>query len=107
VADVHHDRDGAQGAEDPAGPQGIADALVDAVLERDLDIVADDLDVADQDHDDDIIGASQRLTAVCGRLYLGGEAALADDALCHAAGILEALRVDVHENEGALPQFGE
>ncbi|KKK68760.1 hypothetical protein LCGC14_2940830, partial [marine sediment metagenome] len=51
---------------DPARAQRIAHALVDAVLQRDIDVELEGLQPADPRAVDDIVGAFQRLAAVSG-----------------------------------------
>ena len=63
LAEVEDDRDVALAVEDAAGADRVADALVDAVLQRDVDVVGIGLEAADADAADDVARACR---APCG-----------------------------------------
>ena len=52
---------------DAAGPDGVADRLLDAVALGDLEVVAHALEPAGRDADDDVVGAFERGALVGGR----------------------------------------
>ena len=60
-AEVEDDRDVALAVEDAAGADRVADALVDAVFQRDADVVGIGLEAADADAADDVARAFERL----------------------------------------------
>ena len=53
-----------QRAKNAAGPQGIGDALIHPILQRDLIILPELFDTARLKHYDDIVGAFERFTPV-------------------------------------------
>ncbi len=95
--DLHHHRDGAQGAEDAATPARVAHVDVDAVLLGDLDVVAPDVGRAGQDGDQHVVGAGQRLAAIERGDDGGRVLALVDDALHRLSRPFEPVGVDVHQ----------
>ena len=72
-AEVEGRRDVALAVHDAAGADGVADALVDAVFQRDADVVGEGLEPADADAADDVARAFERFAAVGG----GGDSASA------------------------------
>ena len=84
--DLEQGGDVPQGAEDAARPQRVADALVDAVLERDLVVLPELVDAAHLDHDDHVVRPPQRLAPVGG----------GDDRRVHAVVLDHALDERVH-----------
>jgi len=64
--EVGHDGHAAQTPHDTARPERVADALVHAVLERDLVVVAERLDAADLDHADHVVGVADGVLAARG-----------------------------------------
>src|SRR5262249_26425187 len=90
-----------------AGPDGVADALVDAVLEGDVVVEADAGQAADLDAVDDVIGAAEDLAALGRALDLpvglseGGDQLL--DQPVHGG---QPGAVDVHQGDGAALQPG-
>ena len=59
LAEVEDDRDVALAIQDAAGADRVADALVDAVFQRDADVVREGLEPADADAADDVAGACE------------------------------------------------
>jgi len=104
--DVQDDRNGAQGVEHPARAQRVRDALVDSVLERDLDVMCESLEAADTGRANDIISADDRFPTVH-RVDDGRRQAVVGDHLArqvrHHA---QVLGTDVHEAELGVRQFG-
>ncbi len=96
-------RDGAQRLEETARTDGVADALVDAVFERDVVVVAHALETADLDAVHDVVGALQHLGAV----RRGDDLPLRLLAqLCHQLGDelthgAQAREIDVHQRDDA------
>ena len=58
--------DGALGVHDAAGAEGVADALVDAIFQGDVDVGLEGLEAALADHADDVIGPGESRAAVGG-----------------------------------------
>ena len=73
-AEIEDDRDVALAVENAAGADRVADALVDAVFQRDADVVGVRLEAADAHAADDVVRAFQRLPAVGGRGDRGRQA---------------------------------
>ena len=96
-ADIQHDRDGAQSAEDAGGAAGVAHVEVDPVLLRDLDVVAPHRDGCRKDGAEDGIRALKGFAAVERRLDLGRIVALVHDPLHGGLRELKALFVDIHQ----------
>ena len=71
LAEVEDDRDVALAVENAAGADRIADALVDAVFQRDADIVGIGFQAADAHAADDVARALDRLAAVGRGGHLG------------------------------------
>ena len=82
AGDIDQQRDGAQAAEDAAGTERIADALIDAVFERNAVVLLKGVDAADLHHDDDKIGVADGLAAVERGPGAGAESVVGD----HTAG---------------------
>ena len=71
LAEIEDHRDVALAIEDAAGADGVADALVDAVFERDRDVGGEGLEPADADAAHDVAGAGDGVAAVGGGGDLG------------------------------------
>src|SRR6187551_2710912 len=74
LAEVEYHRDVALAVEYASGADGIADALVDAVFQRDANIVGVCSEPADANAAYDVAGAFDRLPAIGGRRDPGGQA---------------------------------
>ena len=107
VSDLLQGRQRAEEAEDAARAHRVAYALVDAVLERDVYLVRYRLAPTGQDGHNDVIGAVERLAAVCRGDDLGRVAALADHLAHDGLHVAERLGVNVHEAERGGPQGRE
>ncbi len=77
--DVEQHRDAAQGAQDAAGTDAVADRLPDAVALRDLDVVLHRVESTDGERGDHEIGAGERAAAVTLRLHPEIDAATPGD----------------------------
>ncbi len=78
---VRQDGNRSQGTEDAARPDGVGDALIDAVFQWNLVVHAEGFDAADLDHVDHVVGPVQRRPAVQCRRDPGGQTVLLDDLL--------------------------
>jgi hypothetical protein len=67
-----------QPAEDPARAERVADALIDAVLQRGVVVIAERFEPADLDHHHDEIRVGDGLAAVGRRPDFGGELVVLD-----------------------------
>ena len=105
-ADVEQGRNGALTVHDAASANGIADALVDAVLEGNVDIQLKGVEPAlahDRDH---VVGVGDGFAAVgCGRDG-GGQAVGVDVPLRQLHHHLQIAGVDVHKGEVGVSQPG-
>jgi hypothetical protein len=68
----------AEPAEHAAGAEGIADALIDAVFQRDMVVMAIRLEAADLDHHHDKVGVFDSFAPVGGGPYFGRHLVIAD-----------------------------
>ena len=105
VAEVEHRRDAALAVHDAAGADGVADALVDAVLQRDADVVGEGLEAADADAVHHVAGAGQRLAAVGGGGDLRRQAVHLDDAADDLGDHVEVVGVDVGQRDLDAGEF--
>ncbi|MDG0792698.1 hypothetical protein OMP38_18810 [Cohnella ginsengisoli] len=107
LGDVEQHRDRAKREEYAAGAERVADALLDAVLERDLDVVAVRLETADASEADDVVGVLDRF-ALAGRRHDLNvrQAVRLEHALAQLGHHLERLRIDVHQPEFGIAEFG-
>ena len=102
--DVQPDRSGTKGLEDAAWSDGVADALVYAVLQRYLVIVAHVLEPGDLDGVDEEVRPRQNVVPLGRRFDVPVLARGLDQSLGYPVRQLEPLGVDVHEGEGATVQ---
>ena len=105
LAEIEDDRDVALAVQDAAGADRVADALVDAVFQRDADVVGVRLEPADADAADDVARALERLPAIggrgdCRRQTVGLDHAV-EDLLDHR----EVVLADVGQRELGVAQF--
>ena len=105
AAEVEDHRDVALAVEDAAGADRVADALVDAVFERDLDVVPVGLQPADPRAVDDVAGAIQRRAAVGGGGNPGRQAAGFDHPLEDLADHRQVVLADVGQRELNVTEF--
>jgi len=103
-ADIQHDRDGAQCAEDAARTPRVAHVGVHTVLLGNEDIVLPDLHIAAEDGAKHGVRAFEGRFAVHGGLDFRGIIAPFDDRFARPVGEIEPLFVDVHERYGGIPQ---
>src|SRR5919201_1158486 len=102
--DVEPRRAGAQGLEDSSWADGVADALVDAVAQRDVVVEAHVPEPGDLDRVYDVVGPFENVQTV-GRGFAPPALSLQlDQTLGDAPGQLEAGGVDVDEGEYAFVQ---
>ena len=92
AAEIENDRDVALAVENAAGADRVADALVDAVFQRDLDVVPVGFEAADARAVDDVARAFERLPAVGRGGEPGRQPVGRDHPLEDAAVIIERLR---------------
>ena len=104
-AEIEDLRDPALTVHDAARREGIADALVHAVAQGDLDILLERLEHPDAHGVDDVFRAAEGLPAVEGRMDLNIQAVLVDVPLAEAVHHVEVLRVDVHEGHLDVVKF--
>ena len=98
-ADVQQRGDGALAVHDAPGADGVADALIDAVLQRDLDVEFEGFQPPLPDGADHIVGVPQRLTPVRGRRQGGGEVIRGDVALAQLRHHVQVVPVYVHQGD--------
>jgi hypothetical protein len=98
---------GAQRLEDSAGPDGVADTLLDPVFHGDLMVELDCLQTIDLDEVDDVVGAAHHLAAVGGGFHRPALASESDDLLGQLMGHLQAQRVDVDQCKATAIQVGD
>ena len=105
--DVEEDGNGAEAAENTAGAERVADALVDAECERDFVVDFEGVEATDLNHDDDVIGAVEGFAAVERGGDFCGELIFFDDAVEEAFHGVELGFGAVHEAEfGAFERVG-
>src|SRR6185437_6365176 len=102
--DVQPGGAGAQYLEDATGADGVADALIDAVAQRNVVVVAHVGEAADFDGVDQKICASQRVQALGGGDDLPGFAALFDEARGNLPGQAQPNGVNVDQGEDTVVQ---
>ena len=105
LAEVQDDRDVALAVEDAARADRVADALVDAVFERDADVIGIGLEAADADAADDVVRALERLAAIGGRGDGGGQPVGLDHAVEHLPDHRKAVLADVGQCELGVAQL--
>ncbi len=106
-ADTKQLGDRALGIHDPAGADGIAHALVDAIFQRDIDIQLESFQAALADHANHIIAILDSLPPVGGADNLSRQAVGLDVALAELGNHIQVHRVDIHEGEGRIGEFGD
>ena len=95
------------GVHDAAGADGVADALVDAVLERDVDVGLEGLQTALADHADDVVAVGDGAAAVEGGFDAGRQLVGVDVALAELGDHVEVAAGDVGEGEDGVLQLGD
>ena len=101
---VDRHRNAAKRPKDAARPHRIADALVDAVLERDVDIIVKALHAADLKGGNYKISVAQRLSPIRGDIAAGRQAIRLDDALDEPIDLRRSGRARRHEGEFSVLQ---
>ena len=97
--DLGHDRDVAERSRQPAGPDCIADRLIDAVLLRQVDVDGHRVQAAGGDGDDDKLRAAQPFVQVGGGVDREASAGVRDDFAAVALDVFERGRADVVEHD--------
>ena len=105
LADVEQRRDGALCIHDAAGAERIADALVDAVFERDVDVGLKGLQPTLADRADDVVGVGNGLAAVGGRRHCRRQIVGGDVAPAQLRDHVQVVLGNVHQGEGGVRQF--
>lgn len=105
LADSQQFRDCALGIHDAACTEGIADALVDAVFEGDIDIGLECFESSLPDGADHVIGVCDGFLAVEGCGDFGGEFVGGDVASAEGGDGFEVWPGDVGEGEGGVGEF--
>ena len=96
--DVHHGN-GTQGTENSGRAASVTDVDINAVVRRNLDVMAPHVCSSSQDGDHYVIGVSERLLAVKRRFNLGQIATLIHDPLNRAPGEIKSLWINVHQTQ--------
>ena len=91
---------------DAAGAQRVADALVDAILERYLDVLLERLEHAYAHAVDDVVGALERLTAIERGVDLDVKAVGVDVALAQLIDHVQIVRVYVGKGHLDVVELG-
>ena len=99
LAEVEDDRDVALAVEDAAGADRVADALIDAVFERNVDVGREGLEAADAHAAHDVARARDRRAAIGGCGDLGGQLVDLDDLADDLGDHVEVVLVDVGQRE--------
>ena len=102
-----HDRDRAQGAEDAADPERVADRLAQAVGRGDLEVEQGGRVAADLDHVDHVIGAGEGAATVEVGLDPRRGPERAGRVAGHRLAHRQTLRVDVVQRDLGVVQLGE
>ena len=103
-AKLDEDRDRAERSKYPTGTKRIADALFHAVSPRYFDVKLVRLQSALLKCRDHIIRIPESAFAIHGRLNFHREFSLFDDRLDDPAALFKALRIDIHQADGAVLQ---
>ena len=98
-AEVQHLGDVPLGVHDAPGADGVADALVDAVLERYVDVQREGLQPADPGAVDDVVRVGERLAPVGGRRHGGRQLVVANVLLAELGDKVQVPLGDVGEGE--------
>jgi len=106
LAAVEQHRDGALRVHDASGAEGIAHALIDTILEGDVDVGGERLETAHPHEGEHVVGAGERLAAVGRRRDGGRHAVVGDVAGAELLGDREIALVDIHERQVCVLQLG-
>ncbi len=104
VAQVDQHRDGAQRAEDATRPQGIAYTLLHAVALGNLNVQLIGIQPTLLEGGDYVIGAFHGFSPVGGSFHLSRQTTSVDNGLHQITSLVQSLRVDVHQGNGAFLQ---
>src|SRR5690606_15151915 len=107
LAEVEDHRNVALTVEDAAGTDGVAHALVDAVLERDVDVGGEGFEPAHAHAAHDVARPRDGGAAISGRGDLGGQVVDGDDRLDDLPDHVEVVRIDVGERELDRCELGD
>lgn len=99
VEDVEPDQASAQGFEDAARADGIADTLVDAVVQWNLEVVTNVGKASDLNRVDQEIAAQEQVLPLCGRSNAPVFAASSNEPLGDLPRQFQALRIDFYQSE--------
>ena len=106
LAEVEQRGDGALGVHDAARAERIAHALVDAVLQRDIDIELEGFQPALADHADHVIAVRDGRAAVEGREDLRRQPVGLDIALAQLGDHIQVALRDIREGKGGIASSG-
>ena len=106
IADIQQHRDRAQPAEDPAGSERVAYALLHAILTRNFDIQGISFEAALLKGGDHISGVFNGCLAVWGSDHFGLQSAPVDQGLDQGASLFQATGIDIHQADGRILQRG-
>jgi len=105
LAKVEHDVHHALAVHYPARAKSVAHALVDSVLQGNLDVADESFHHSGADAVDNVLRVAQALAAVRGRLYLDGQTVAVDVTLADLRYHIEVLLVDVDEGDLDVAEF--
>ena len=106
LAEGQHLRDIALPVHDAAGAERIADALINPVFERDVDIEGEGVESADPRGVEHIVGPLQGAAPIGRDPEGGGQSIGLDIASGQLGDHIEVVLVDIVEGEFAVGQFG-
>ena len=101
-AEVEQGGDGALRVHDAAGAERVADALVDAVLERDVDVDLEGLEPALADRADDVIASAMAARRSSGRVIWRAAPLASDIVAAKLAYHVQVALGNVHEGEDGI-----
>ena len=105
LAEIEDDRNVALAVEDAAGADRIPHALIDAIFQRNADVVGIGLEAADAHAADDVAGALDRLAAVGRGSHLRRKLVRIDDLQQDRLDHLEVVLADVGQRDLDVAQF--
>jgi len=106
LAEIEQSGNGALGIHEAARAEGVADALIDAILKRNIDVELKRGQTALADGADDVIGPLQSPRALGGGLDGGGQAVVGDIAMAELCDHVEIGLREIGKGEGCVGQLG-
>jgi hypothetical protein len=106
TAELKQDGNGPLGIEQTTRPKGVSNALIDAVSERNVDVGLEGPKPSLADHADDVIGVGDGFTGVGAGFDFSRELVGLDVTTAKLLDHFQVARVNVHQGEGGILQFG-